>query len=187
MNKMLFYIIILSFLQSCDKPKTDSVIEIDNLLFKSDQEIIHLKTKPLVEGRMLNYRLKNLNIEMTSSYYSNNLYEYDIIIVHPDEIDAIKQYEYEKVPFIISKSKRDIDLDYYRKYNVFFDTINGITLKELKPRIAYKHEYIFFIAKIPGTFKKHIGYKSLTLSCNNIKSVNDYKLFRSLVYSVTRR
>ena len=121
---------------------------------------------------------------MSSSYYSNNLYEYDPEIASPDDTSRLQNLKENNIPYVIVKRKSDVDLDYYRVYNVFFDTIGGMPVKIMKPRIPYSNDYKVFVAKIPGSYEKNIGYKSLTIEFKNVKNESDVAAFESFYKSM---
>lgn len=170
------------FLMGCTTKETECV-EIETLYF-CDENLQFIESEKMMEGVRKHYSLKNVQLDFVKSYYSNNLYEYDVPVVPPYDSNRMKRYKESNVEFIVSENKRDVDLDYIRKYNVFFDTINNIGIKWLRPRVSFKYPYYCFISEIPSTYKKNIGYASLTVKFENINSEDDELLINNLIKSL---
>lgn len=143
------------------------------------------KTENLIEGQIKFLQIDNIELSVKESYYANNLYEPDVEVVSPSDSLQIELLSREGVPFVISESRSEIDLDYYRKYNVYFDTINGLGIKKLVPRVPYTETYKCFIAKLPNSYKEGIGYKSLTIECDNVKTEKDLETLNEFIESIT--
>ena len=183
MKNVTFYVLLLTTLCLVNCTPKVNCKKFSSITFCTD-ELKLLNEESLSEGVMGHYKLGDLNIKIISSYYSDNLYEYDIVIVHPSDTVQINSLRDNNIPYIIAADKKSVDLDYHRKYNVYFDTVSNIPIKLLEPRYPFSKEYICFIAKVPNSYRKNIGYKSLTIICDNISSEQDLEKFKSFIKSM---
>lgn len=181
MNLFIIYFGTVIILTACNSEHT---LKYDHFAFKCENNVSDKKEIGTMEGSRLSFELNNMTVSLSSSYYANNLYEFDVPIIPSFDTLQIKEFEEAKLPFVATKIKSDVDLDYYRIYNVFFDTIDNMPVKILKPRIPYSHAYKVFVAEIPKTYKKHIGYKSLTIVFENLKNESDVKAFEKFYKSM---
>lgn len=174
--KLFLVTIAISFMFFGCKQELNKV-KFDGFTFQTNSQISNEKPEVLIEGAELKFSLKKMNVNLSSSYYSNNLYEYDLEIASPDDTARLQNLKENNIPYVVAERKSDVDLDYHRAYNVFFDTIDGMPVKILKPRIPYSHSYKVFVAEIPKTYKKNIGYKSLTIEFQHVKTESDVLVF----------
>jgi hypothetical protein len=185
MKNLIYSCLVGMVLFSC-QPKLNE-LKFDGFAFNTTAELLDEKSSGLMEGTQLTFSLDHVAVELSSSYYSNNLYEYDTEIASSDDTSRIQNLKENQIPYVVAKRKSDVDLDYYRVYNVFFDTIRGIPLKILKPRVPFTNDYKVFVSKIPNTYKKNIGDKSLTIIFQNVKTESDQNTFdefyKSMRYS----
>lgn len=158
-----------------------SSFEICSESISSNQEI---KKKELIEGIEQSIQVDNLLFTFQESYYSDNLYENDITIIHPINKEQIQNFKENGIPYIETERKDTVDLDYFRVYNVFFETINGLDFKVLKPRTPFSAPIYYYCSKIPGTKKDRIGYESLTIKIEGARNSNDLSLITNIISSI---
>lgn len=179
---------LVSILFSCNNQASDGVeescLETHWIQFCDDELEKVDEVDSLIEGVREHYKMGELELTVLTSYYSNNLYEYDVQIVPPWDTVRIKSLEENDIRYVVAESKNLVDLDYYRKYNVYFDSLNSVSKKVLKPRIPFSEKYICYIPEVNGSYKKNIGYCSITLSVENINSESDVKKFDEFVRSI---
>lgn len=183
-NNLGICLIGLLFLIGCQNEERQK-IHYDDFTFLCDHQIKERNKESTIEGSEFSFKMNGIQVQLSSGYYSNNLYEYDAEIVPSFDTIQIKQLKEENIPFVIADRKSDVDLDYVRIYNVFFDTVRDIPIKILKPRIPYTHNYKVFIAKVPGSYKKNIGYKSLVIEFEKVKSESDVAVFEAFYQSMS--
>ena len=181
---VLAFITSTCLLFGCEQVPKSNKVKFDGFTFRTDAPISNKKTDALMEGSELKFNMGNMRVIISSSYYSNNLYEYDWEIASPDDTVRLHSLKENNIPYVVATRKSDVDLDYYRIYNVFFDTINNLPIKVMKPRIPYSHPYKIFVAEIPQSHKKNIGYKSLTITFEHVKNESDVATFESFYKSM---
>lgn len=186
--KLFLAITSVYILFSCEQKLND--IKFESFTFHTNSQISNKKSSALTEGSELRFSIEKMTVKLSSSYYSDDLYEYDLEIISKDDTARLQNLKENNIAHVVAKRKSEIDLDYYRVYNVFFDTINDLPIKILKPRIPYTNDYKVFVPKIPNTYKKNIGDKSLTIVFQNIKNESDLGVFdefyKSMTYSLSK-
>lgn len=138
-----------------------------------------------MDSRLMSYDFETFSIQFSVGYGCNNFYEYDYEIVHPSDTLRIVNLRENDIDFVIAESKREVDLDYYRKNNVYFDTISGYSCKRIEPRVPFSGDYIFYFDSI-GYNKGVNSNRCMYFIGSDIDNNSDLEKFHKFIHSISK-
>jgi hypothetical protein len=181
MKKILIKVVLICSICSCKNNEQKEWIFDDCFSIKTaDPSFSFDKTQFTIDGLKINYEI---------SWACNNYYEYDKIIVSENDTLLYLNYlknGYDSSEIILSNlTARNIDLDYYRSNNVFFDTIDSYPCKFIEPRVFGKGKYIVLFDSLK--FLKDVNANKCISFNAKIESRNDYYKFQKIIKSLKFR
>lgn len=183
--KVILYIIYCNAILGCScgaglkknkKIKLNEIVTIDRVYLNKVIEKSY-------DSKVITFNFSTFHVLYESGYHCNNFYESDLIIVHPFDTVQINNLKKENIEFILTENKNEIDLDYYRKSNVFFDTISNFPCKIIKPRKRFEGPYIYYFDSIYYNKSNKLN-QCMYFKSNDIKNKNDEKKFENFVRSI---